>query len=72
MEKYYSAYTGLNSFGVFERNRVNEFGERYCIASGLTQDQASKIAELINSGKMNPENTNIPNLDSLILRDHLI
>lgn len=59
--KYYYAYTGSNSYGVFERNKLNEFGERFCIECGLTKHQANIMAELLNTKKMNPKNTNIPN-----------
>lgn len=37
-----------NSASVFERGRLNEFGERYCVEAGLTYEQARRLARRLN------------------------
>lgn len=42
--QYYTEYNSIeNSYYVFERNRLNEFHERFCHAAAVTQDEAEQI-----------------------------
>ena len=38
-----------NSYSVFERNRLNEFGEPYCVDPGLSYEEARRRVEELNS-----------------------
>lgn len=51
MNKFYmksSAYHD-NSYSVFQRDRLNEFGEPFCVDPGLSYQEARETVEALNN-----------------------
>lgn len=46
--KYYINYTGDNSYSIFEKDRLNEYGERFCVVAQVSYEEAHNIYENLN------------------------
>jgi hypothetical protein len=49
MDTQYDYAEGQELYHVFERDRLNEFDEPYCVCSFLTYDEARRMSEQLNS-----------------------
>ena len=48
MDTQYDYHEGQELYHVFERGRLNEFGEPYCVCPFLFYDQARRMADDLN------------------------
>lgn len=50
--KFYIRYSSFhNSYSVFERGRLNEFNEPYCVVALVSEYEAQQCCEALNSGR---------------------
>jgi len=71
--KYYFKQSKFcpNSYSIFERDGINEFGEPYCVHPMLNYKQAKEWTDMLNSG-IDPTKVDADKLDKISRIDKIL